>query len=90
MIRVVLYLDPFGITPQSKWEVLGRIDIANDGEQSDETRGKRGTYDARIYKKRPKVWHRTKIRNYPREAYHPWELVRQILNKAAENNLGHM
>jgi hypothetical protein len=88
MIRVMLYLDPGGITPTDQWETMGRIDIENDALNTLATRGKRGTYIASIYKKRARLWKKIKLRDFPRESYHPWEMVRQILNKAAESNGG--
>jgi hypothetical protein len=88
MIRVMLFLDPAGGSPITDWEVLGRIDIANNLAASIQTGGKRGTYDCVIYKKRKTPWKRIKLRNFPRESYHPWEMVRQILNNAAEKNGG--
>jgi ssDNA-specific exonuclease RecJ len=88
MIRCMLFLDPGGITKITDWEVLGRIDIENDVITTLETQGKRGTYSARIYKKRKTVWKRVKIRNFPRLAYHPWEMIRQMLNEAASQNGG--
>jgi hypothetical protein len=89
MIRCILFIDPGGITPIDQWEVLGRIDIENDLLGSIETGGQRGTYIAQIYKKRKnKVFRVVKLHKFPRKSYHPWEMVRQILNLAAEQNKG--
>jgi hypothetical protein len=88
MIRVMLFLDPGGATPITEWEVLGRIDIANNLADSIASGGKRGSYDCTIWKKRKAPWKRIKLKNFPRKSYHPWEMVRQILNTAAEKNGG--
>jgi hypothetical protein len=89
MIRVIIALDHGGITDISEWEILGRIDISNDLTESIRTSGKRGDYNAVIYKKRRGIpWKRVRIKSYPRKAYHPWELVRRILNEAAQQNSG--
>lgn len=87
MIRCMLFLDPGGNTPLDQWETLGRIDIANDVETTLHNI-KRGTYDARIYKKRKVVWKRVKIKDFPRLSYHPWNLIMQILREAARQNGG--
>src|SRR4051812_26598433 len=88
MIRVMLFLDPGGNSQISDWEVLGQIRISNNLIDSVKTVGKRGTYDCVIYKKRNSPWKRIKLRNFPRLSYHPWEMVRRILNEAAEKNGG--
>lgn len=88
MIRCMLFLDPGGLTPISEWEILGRIDIQNDVILSIETEGKRGTYIAEIYKKQKRLWRKVKLESFPRQSYHPWEMIRRILNSAAEKNGG--
>lgn len=70
--------------------LLGRIEMANDLIESLDTGGSKGTYNCLIYKKRKTAWRRIKIRNFPRLSYHPWNLVREILNKAAEQNGGRL
>jgi len=90
VIRCMLFIDRGGNSPITEWEVLGRIDISNDFLKTIETDGRRGNYAAVIYKKRPRAWKRVKVKEYPRMAYHSWELIRLILNKAAEQNKGHM
>lgn len=90
MIRAMLFLDPGGEAPITDWEVLGRIDISNDLMKSLTTGGKRGTYNCVIYKKRKTPWKRIKLRDFPRQSYHPWEMIRQILNTAAERNGGRL
>lgn len=88
MIRCMLFLDPGGITPVERWELLGRIDIENLVETSLKNR-RRADYRAKIYKKLPKrVFKTVVIKDFPRLSYHPWETVRQILNKAADKNGG--
>lgn len=90
MIRVMLFLDPGGISPIDSWEVLGRIDISNNLTSSLESDGKRGTYDCVIYKKKKTPWKRIKLKDFPRQSYHPWEMIRRILNDAAEKNGGNI
>lgn len=92
MIRCILYLDFGGISPIDEWEVLGRIDIENELARTLSTDGKRGDYSAIIYKKRKTPWSRRpiKIKNFPRLSYHPWNLILEILKKAAEKNGGRL
>jgi hypothetical protein len=90
MMRCVLFKDIGGITPLNEWEVLGRIDIANDVVRSWEN-PRRGTYIYEIYKKLKKaVWMKGEIPDFPRLSYHPWNLVRDILNDAAKRNGGRL
>lgn len=52
--------------------------IANDGTGTDS----RANYTYRIFgKKRLLKNGKGEIKNYPRNAYSPWELVRRILNQ---------
>lgn len=88
MMKVTFELCPGGIDDPETNELLGKLVITNNIVKSIESRGKRGTYDVVIYKKRRVPWKRIKVRDYAREAYHPWELVRQALNRAAEMNGG--
>lgn len=90
MIRCMLFLDPNGTSEITEWEVLGRIDITNDLLKSLETSGKRGAYRAQIYKKRPRIWKTISLPDFPRQSYHPWEMIRQILNLASVKNGGHV
>ena len=91
MIRCTLELIPGGISDNTNdAEHLGTIIIANDVQETVESGGQRGTYDAVIFKKRKRPWRMVKIRNFPRRAYHPWNLVLQILTKAAEENGGRL
>ena len=71
-------------------ELLGRIEMSNDIVESTKTFGARGTYSCEIWKKRKVKWKRLKIRNFPRKSYHPWNLVREVLNKAATENGGRL
>lgn len=87
MIRVKMELLPGGMDLGDDNEFLGEIYIANNVEESLKTEGQRGTYDAIIRKKRKTV-EKIRISDFPRKAYHPWELVRLILNAAVENNRG--
>jgi hypothetical protein len=88
VIRVTLELIPGGI---GEPEHLGTIEIANNISRTLDTEGRRGTYDARIWKKRFRrsdPWGDVTVENFPRRSYHPWNLVRQVLNMAAELNGG--
>jgi hypothetical protein len=81
VIRVKMELLPGG--SESGAVHLGTIVIANDLFGSLQTEGKRGSYRCIIFKKsQNKVWKKITIKDYPRRAYHPWELVRRILNEA--------
>ena len=89
MIRCMLFLDPGGVTDPRDWELLGKIDIQNLVEESLNTGGRLGTYEAEIYKKRKlRYWKRVKVKNYPRRSYHPWELIFRILEEAKRKNGG--
>lgn len=88
MIRVTLEIVPSGVgDPQH----LGTIEISNDIGRSLETSGRRGNYTYRLWKKQrrnPNGWCSGEIEDYPRLAYHSWNLIRQILNQVAEANGG--
>jgi len=78
MIRVTLELIPGGLEEHK--QTLGVIEIMNNLVETIETEGNRGSYIAIVHKKRTSK--KVRIRNYPRKAYHPWELVRRVLNEA--------
>lgn len=82
MIRVTVELWPFG------WETNKRtiavLDVYNDGTGTPE----RGNYKFRVYRrpgvKRPlsAKGRSGEVKNYPRQAYPVWELIRRVLNEA--------
>lgn len=82
MIRCTLELLPGGFEDNAR--TLGVIYFENDLVDSLETGGARGSYRVRIFKKRQgrKPWKRLRITDYPRKAYHPWELVYRTLKEA--------
>jgi hypothetical protein len=89
MIRCILELLPGGIDDPELNEHLGAIHISNDIFRSmDDPR--RGTYNFDLYKKRVGIapWTEGRIENFPRYSYHPWNLVRQILNLVADEHGG--
>jgi len=86
MIVCKLELWPGGVEEGA--EHLGTITISNQVFKTIETGGKRGDYHFTVRKKRPGVWRKGRVRNFPRQAYHPWNLVREILNQTAEKNGG--
>jgi hypothetical protein len=86
MIVCKLELWPGGIEEGA--EHLGTIRIANTISTSLETKGKRGGYSFSIQKKLRKTWMKGRVENFPRLSYHPWNLIREILNQAAERNGG--
>lgn len=88
MIRVRMELLPGGMDLGEDNELLGEILITNNIVTSLGTSGRRGSYDARIYKKQRRVWKQIFLRDFPRLAYHPWEMIRRILNEAATENGG--
>lgn len=91
MIRVRMELLPGGYDREEDNELLGEIFIDNDIITSLATSGQRGDYRARIWKKqRGAVWKTIRLKNFPRRSYHPWEMLRRILNQAAEQNGGHI
>lgn len=86
MIRVTLELVPGGI---GKPEHLGTIEISNQILRS-MANSRRGDYEYEIFKKRKGniPWASGYIENFPRLSYHPWNLIRAILNQIAEANGG--
>lgn len=85
MIRCTLTLCPGGLEGQDVEEHLGTIYIANDMTRTLQTRGKRGSYKYKLMKKRQRVVSVSGvIADFPRLSYHPWNLVRRILNDAAD------
>lgn len=87
MIRCRLELIPGGV---GEPELLGEIMISNNIFTTIRTEGKRGTYEAVIYKKRRRPWTSIEILDFPRLSYHPWEMIRRALNEAALKNGGHI
>ena len=88
MIRVRLELLPLGEDNEETKALLGEIYIANDIVLS-MTNPRRGNYKYTVYKKRRNIpWLTGRLHNFPRKSYHPWEMVRRILNDAAELNGG--
>lgn len=69
-------------------EHLGTIEISNLIMRSLQSDGKRGDYSIRLYKKRKTKIFKTRVRDFPRKSYHPWNLVRVALNQLAEKNGG--
>ena len=85
MIVCKLELWPGGI--EEGKEDLGRIEISNNVFETVRTEGRRGNYSYKLFKKRAKrIVCRGRVQNFPRLSYHPWELVREILNDAARKN----
>lgn len=71
---------------------LGTILIDNDIVGS-LANPRRGSYNYRIWKKlkrSSRPWKRGKIENFPRASYHPWNLLRLVLDDAAAKNGGHI
>lgn len=88
MIRVMLFLDRRGNSPIDEWVPLGRIDISNSVART-MNNPRRGDYEYEIYKKRRNIpWASGVIEDFPRQSYHPWNLIRRILNQVAEANGG--
>lgn len=88
MIRVTLELIPGGF---GKPEHLGSIEISNQITRS-LANSRRGDYEYEIYKKRKGEipWASGYLENFPRLSYHPWEMIRRILNQVAEANGGNI
>lgn len=86
MIRCTLELLPGGI---GEPEHLGTILIDNRIRTTIESAGKRGDYGYRLKKKRKSVWVADGVvADFPRLSYHPWNLVKRILDDAAKKNGG--
>lgn len=67
---------------------LGTIEIINDHETTHRTEGRLGTYDVTPYKEDRTPCARLVISDFPRLSDHSWNLVRQILEAAAQQNGG--
>lgn len=83
MIRVTVEL--LSAIHPSRNRVLAMMDIANDGEASLEN-PRFGTYTGEAYRGRDRealekrsVSKRGVVRNWPREAFHVWNLVARML-----------
>lgn len=86
MIRVTLELVPGGV---GEPEHLGTIEIDNRVTRTMGTQGKKGDYGYKLKKKRQSVWVADGvIENFPRLSYHPWNLVKKILDDTAAKNGG--
>jgi len=86
MIRVTLELVPAGV---GEPELLGTIEIGNMIGRTVQSAGKRGDYYYELAKKRRgRLACKGTIEDFPRLSYHPWNLIRRILNDAAEKNGG--
>lgn len=86
MIRCTLELIPGGI---GEPEHLGVIDIDNRVLRSVYSGGKRGDYRYLLHKKRQgRVVSEGVIHDFPRLSYHPWNLIKRILDDAAKKNGG--
>lgn len=86
MIRCTLELVPGGV---GEPEQLGIIEIGNGVMRTVQSDGRRGDYFYEVEKKRKgRVVAKGVIRDFPRLSYHPWNLVRRILDEAADNNGG--
>ena len=82
-MRVRLEILKGGVDRGEDNEIVGEIYISNNIVRSIQTDGTRGDYKATVFKKRRGIVFKTvRVRDYPRKAYHPWELVRRILNEA--------
>lgn len=101
MIRVTIEMLPGGVDMgPGENEILGVMLIDNNLMKSLETKGKKGDYRVRLWKKRNAAnviaalglgdtdlfrhAHYTEVKDYNRKAYHPWNLVRIALNQIAE------
>jgi hypothetical protein len=87
MIRVTLELVPGGV---GEPEHLGTIEISNQIRRS-MTNSRRADYKYDLWKKRNRLsipWANGVIEDFPRLSYHPWNLIRAILNQIAEANGG--
>lgn len=92
MIKCTLELCPGGVDDPETNEHLGTIKISNDIVGTVNTGGRRGNYRFDLWKKR----YGSKINparsgmidGFPRLSYHPWNLVRLILEEAAYKNGG--
>jgi len=86
MIVCKLELWPGGSEEKAKH--LGTIEISNTWVSTIQSKGRRGDYSYRIFKKLRTTRRAGRIHDFPRLSYHPWNLVREILNKEAERNNG--
>jgi len=90
MIRCRLELVPGGLESDDSEPIhLGTIIIGNQIGATLASGGKRGDYYYELKKKRRnRIASNGIIRDFPRQSYHPWNLVRRILDDAAETNGG--
>lgn len=80
MIRVTVEL--ISAISLDRGRVLGVMHIANDGITSQETGGKRGSYNFTIFGKRQQVLRQGRVEDYPRKSALIWVLLHRVLNVA--------
>lgn len=89
MIKVTMELCPGGLDRPELNETLGVIYIANQIVRTASSRGVRGDYLFKLHKKRKgRVVYEGVIEDFPRLSYHPWNLVKRILDSCASQNGG--
>ena len=74
MIVVKLEIWPYG--DESDTSSLGTIEIYNDATGS----FTRGNYKYKLKGKKDRVMSEGTVKNYARNAQHPWNLIRQVLD----------
>lgn len=86
MIRCTLELIPGGF---GEPERLGVIEIDNQIVTSVRSGGRRGDYRYKLQKKRKgAIVNVGVIGDFPRLSYHPWNLIKRILDECALTNGG--
>lgn len=79
MIRVTVELIPFGY---GEPELLGTMTIANDGKDTFQTKGQKGSYQF-VVRKKQGTWKRVgHVTNFPRKSLNVWYLIARCLKEA--------
>lgn len=73
MIVVKLEIWPYGVEANAR--SLGKIEVHNDGTGSIS----RGNYLYKLRGQKSRLMSRGEIKDYARNAQHPWNLIRRIL-----------
>lgn len=76
MIKITVELWPPLMTGKKSREIA-RAFIINNGSGTE----KRGNYNVRLWLKKKVAWKEVEIKNFPRESYNVWRLIKRILNE---------
>lgn len=88
MLKITIELVPFGIKNASR--KIGEIEIGNDGTSKDKDIG---NYVVKLHKspeyaKKPGIWKKGFVKNFPRKKLGPYDLLYRALKACVSNRNG--